>query len=373
MTRVLVADEEDRLRVKLEDFLRNAGYEVEGARDVPVARSRLKSGNFDVVVSDIVLPRVTDVELLGMIRQESPRAQVIMVTGQPTETAAAIMRAGAFDCLYKPVSKEAILRSVGNAARLKAVEDEWVRLAEAESLQKTKLVESYNRLRNIESLRDNLVHMIIHDLRAPLSGIMGYLDLLKTDTSAKLSLPELKYLDLVCKNTAKIQSMVTAVLDVSRLEASQMPLNRQPYDLGALAKAAVESLGSLVGLRRVSVEAPPEPVMAKADKAIIERVMTNLLSNALKFTPESGDVRVAASRQDGKARVAVVDTGPGIPAEYHRRIFEKFGALDTGARGYSTGLGLVFCKLAVQAHGGEIGVESEPGKGSAFWFTLPAA
>ena len=167
--------------------------------------------------------------------------------------------------------------------------------------------------------------------------------------------------------------MTTAVLDVSQLESGQMPLNRQVYDLTVLAGTAVVSLGSLVGQRRLTIEAPPKPVMAKADKEIIERVITNLLSNALKFTPDLGEVRITASRKDAVARLAVTDTGPGIPAEHHARIFEKFGALDKGAHGYSTGLGLTFCKLAVEAHGGKIGLESEAGKGSTFWFELPVA
>ena len=239
--------------------------------------------------------------------------------------------------------------------------------------QKRELQENYARLRELETLRDNLTHMIIHDMRSPLSGMLGYLDLVRMKISAKLGPVESEYFNLVQRSAEKMVRMTTAVLDVSQLESGQMPLNRQAYDLTVLARTAVESLGSLVGQRRLSMEASPEPVMAKADKEIIERVITNLLSNALKFTPDFGDVRITASRKDAMARLAVTDTGPGIPAEHHAKIFEKFGALDKGAHGYSTGLGLAFCKLAVEAHGGKMGVESEVGKGSAFWFELPVA
>ena len=372
MSRILVVDDEESIRLTLATFLGNAGYEVETAEDVPAALKQLKEGNFDVVVSDIVMPRVTGLELLQTIRQESPRVQVIMMTGQPTiETAAATVRAGAFDYLCKPVPKDAILRCVANAAKLKATEDERTRLAEELERQHTQVQENYDRLRELETLRDNLTHMIIHDMRSPLSGMLGYLDLLTMKISAKLSPTELEYFNLVQGNAEKMLRMTTAVLDVSRLESGQMPLNRQAYDLTVLARTSMESLGSLVGQRQLSIEAPPEPVMAMADKEIIERVITNLLSNALKFTPDFGAVQITGSRKDAVVRLAVTDTGPGIPAKHHARIFEKFGALGKGAQGYSTGLGLAFCKLAVEAHGGEIGVESEIGKGSIFWFTLP--
>ena len=374
MAHILVVDDEESIRLTLATFLSNAGYEVETAEDVPAALKQLKAGNFDVVLSDIIMPRVTGVELLQTIRRESPRVQVIMMTGQPTiETAAATVRAGAFDYLCKPVPKDAILRCVANAAKLKATEDERARLADAERHQKSELEENYNRLREMETLRDGLVHMIIHDMRSPLSGMVGYLDLLARKISAKLSPAESEYFDLVQRNAEKMMRMATAVLDVSRLESGQMPLHRQAYDLTVQARTAMESLGSLVGHRQLSIKAPPEPVMATADKEIIERVIINLLSNALKFTPDLGDVRITASRKDAMARLAVSDTGPGIPAKHHARIFEKFGALDKGTQGYSTGLGLTFCKLAVEAHGGKIGMESEVGKGSTFWFTLPEA
>ena len=372
MARILVVDDEESIRETLGIFLRKAGYEVELAEDVPAAQRWLKNGTFDVVVTDIIMPRITGVELLEMVRQQWPRVKVILMTGQPTmETAAATVRVGAFDYLTKPIIKEDILHRVGNAVKLKAAEDERARLAEAELRQKAELEENYNRLRQLESLRDSLVLMIIHDLRSPLAGMIGYLDVLKTKTAEKLSAAESNFLDIVHQNAEKMMRLILAALDVNRLESGQMPLNRQAYDLTALAKTVMALLGSLVRQRHVSIEAPAEPVMIKADKEVIERVITNLLANALKFTPDLGDVHIVVSRDGANARLAVTDTGEGVPAEHHTKIFEKFGALDKGAHGYSTGLGLAFCKLAVEAHGGQIGIVSEVGKGSTFWFTLP--
>ena len=373
MSHVLLVDDEESIRLTLAVFLSKAGYTVEVADTVVKAQQLLKEKKFDVVLSDIVMPRITGMELLQMIRQESPDVQVIMMTGQPTvETAAAAVRAGAFDYLSKPVGKNEILRCVGNAARLKAAEDERARLAEANRRHLEELEASYKRLRETEMLRDDLVNMIVHDLRSPLAVILGYLNLLKEPLPKKLSPTELGCFDDIYKHTKKMITMVSSIVDVSRLEANQMPLNRQTHDLASLARSVVDSVGSLVGQRRLNLEAPSEPVTAQADKGLIERVIGNLLMNALKFTPDSGEVRVAVSRNHSKARLRVTDTGSGIDPKHHTRIFEKFGALNKATRGYSTGLGLAFCKLTVEAHGGRIGLESAVGKGSTFWFELPA-
>jgi two-component system, sensor histidine kinase and response regulator len=373
MSHVLVVDDEESIRLTMAVFLRKAGYIVEVTDDAAKAQQLLKEKKLDVVLSDIVMPRITGTELLHLIRRESPDVQVIMMTGQPTvETAAAAVRAGAFDYLIKPVGKEQILRCVGNAAKLKAAEDERRRLAEDNRRHLEELKASYERLRESETLRDNLVHMIIHDLRSPLAMIQGYLNLLKGPLPQKLNPVEMDHFDIIYKQTHKMIAMVSSIVDVSRLEANQMPLNRQPHDLASLARSVMNSIGSLAGQRRLNLEAPPEPVTAHADKGLIERVIVNLLANALRFTPDAGEVRIAVSGNPSSARMRVTDTGTGIDPKYHKRIFEKFGAMDKGTRGYSTGLGLAFCKLAVEAHGGRIGLESAIGEGSTFWFELPA-
>ncbi len=372
MTRVLVVDDEKSIRITLREFLRDAGYQVDVAEDVTTALQLLQPGGFDVVVSDIVLPRITGVELLQEIRKGSPRVQVIMMTGQPTvETAAATVRAGAFDYLVKPVAGEAMLRCVSNATKLKAMEDARARMAEDMERQHKQLQESYARLCELETLRDNLTHMIIHDLRAPLSIAFGYVDLLKNTAASKLGDAEVGYLNTILSNISRLNDMIGSLLDISRLETGKMPLNRRACDVVGLSKSIITSFDSLVGNRHLSLESPSESVMAFCDEDVTSRVISNLLQNAIKFTRNDCEIRIAVGRNNGMVRTEVSDTGPGIPAEYHRKIFEKFGQVAKAVRQYSTGLGLTFCKLAVEAQGGQIGVESDVGKGSKFWFTLP--
>jgi signal transduction histidine kinase len=381
MTRVLIVDDEQSIRITLQEFLREAGYEAETAEDVDDARLKLRASAFDIVVSDIVLPRVSGVELLQTIRKESPRVMVIMMTGQPAvETAAAAVRAGAFDYLIKPVAKDVMLRCVANAAKLKATEDERLRLAEAnrryqEDLERQhrQLKENYTRLRELETLRDNLTHMIIHDLRAPLSIALGYVDLVKDNAAPNLGQDNLGHMDTILLNLCRLNDMIGSLLDISRLETGNMPLSCRACDVNELTRSVMDSFDTLLEHRRLWLESPAEPVLASCDEEITRRVLSNLLQNALKFTRNDGRIRITVGRKDGMARLEVTDTGPGIPAEYHGKIFEKFGQVARDVRRHSSGLGLTFCKLAVEAQRGQIGIESEPGKGSTFWFTLPPA
>jgi signal transduction histidine kinase len=142
-------------------------------------------------------------------------------------------------------------------------------------------------------------------------------------------------------------------------------------DVGDAISDAIDAIRSLADEKNVLCRTVH--VRAAVDRDVIARVIQNLVTNAVKLTPPGGDVRVSLQTKDEALRVEVTDHGPGIAAEHHPKIFEKFGQLDTNVRQSipSSGLGLYFCKLAVEAHGGRIGVDSEIGKGSTFWFELP--
>jgi len=138
-----------------------------------------------------------------------------------------------------------------------------------------------------------------------------------------------------------------------------------------MIRATLATIKPQSASRTVTFEAPESSPSVTADVGLIRRVLQNLLSNALKHTPAGGNVRVVVIPSPGEVRVEVIDSGPGIESRYHQQIFEKFSQLEDGNNNMGTGLGLTFCKLAVEAHGGRIGVESEVGKGSTFWWALP--
>jgi len=231
----------------------------------------------------------------------------------------------------------------------------------------------YEELQRLQGLRDGLVQMIVHDLRSPLTSVMGYLDLLRTAGEASAE-KRMSFIDKAYSGSAQMAEMISSLLDVNRLEAGEMPVDRQSVDLCEVAAEALRSLGGLTIGRDVTETTPEGPVVSSCDPALIHRVVGNMLGNALKFTPESGAITITVTRRDGRPRVEVADTGPGIPADVLGRVFDKFSQAGEGRarKRYSTGLGLAFCRLAVQAHGGTIGVDSKVGVGSRFWFELPA-
>jgi signal transduction histidine kinase len=235
--------------------------------------------------------------------------------------------------------------------------------------QQRELEQSYERLRELERLRDNLFHMIVHDLRSPLGVISVSLDLMRDIACAPE--PEFSRVLGAARGCArKLSEMIAQLLDISRLEAGQMPLDKQWCDMVQTAKAAIDSAGAAVcGWRPVLIA--PDRSEALFDPDVVRRVIENLLGNAFKFSPRNAEVKLAIVHEGADVLVTVTDNGPGIPLEHREKIFEKFAQVESRQKRHGVGLGLTFCKLAIEAHGGRIGVESEPGKGSTFWFTLP--
>jgi len=183
-------------------------------------------------------------------------------------------------------------------------------------------------------------------------------------------------------NTAQQQldvmiDMILNLLDISKMEEGRLGLKNVEFDLHAAIDTHVAGLAAAARKDHIALDTNLQSGSAVifADEELITRVIGNLMSNALKHTPENGKVVVGTKDEDGggKVLVFVTDTGPGISEEYHELIFEKFGQVEARSAGMRTarGLGLTFCKMAVEAHGGKIWVESEPGKGSTFTFSLP--
>lgn len=213
-----------------------------------------------------------------------------------------------------------------------------------------------------------------HELRTPLNAIIGFSQVLRHRLFGAINAKQEEYLDDILSSGNHLLSLINDVLDLSKVEAGQVELDVAAFSLReALEKGAatlgVRAVQSGVGL---AVELAPDVDIVDGDERRIRQVLFNLLSNAVKFTPSGGHVTVACARVDGEVQVAVADTGPGIAAEDHERIFEEFQQTDVGAgQREGTGLGLALSRRLVELHGGRIWVESEPGQGSRFVFTLP--
>jgi signal transduction histidine kinase len=316
----------------------------------------------DVVLLDVMMPNLDGLEVCRRLKS-APRTAaipVLLVTSlSARQERLDGIKAGANDFITKPVDTADLLLRVRNAVAAKQLFD--------------RLETQYQRLRELETMRDTLVHMVIHDLRSPLAGVYAYLQLLQLEANGALDADQREYLEHSIAILQRVQDMTNAVLDVSRCEANQMPMSPARVDLGEVIREAIDSLGSAPGAPAVQFEPADAAVSAWCDRDIIRRVVANLAGNAIKFTPEQGQVRVTLRRDEQDVAIAVADTGRGIPPEHQQRIFEKFGQVGGPAERtrHSAGLGLTFCKMAVEAHGGVIGVDSVVGKGSTFWFRLP--
>jgi PAS domain S-box-containing protein len=241
--------------------------------------------------------------------------------------------------------------------------------------------------RLLENMRDDLTHTMVHDLRNPIAAIYTSLQLMDQEAAGPLLPAQRSIMEIAGYNTQKALKLVNNILDVSRLESGRMPLECAPVSLADLIAETLQAQSPLAANKDLRLESDVPPMLSPvwADAGLIGQVLQNLVDNAIKFAPTGGLVRVTVkpgngeiagqeNGQDSSAshlRVSVSDDGPGVPPELQSRLFQKFV---TGRHlGSGSGLGLAFCKLAVEAHGERIWVESEPGQGTTFTFTLPVA
>jgi signal transduction histidine kinase/HAMP domain-containing protein len=230
--------------------------------------------------------------------------------------------------------------------------------------------------------KDQFLSNISHELRTPLNSIIGFTDLLLTEElggAAPLSEQQRDFLETVARNGKQLLELINELLDLQRIAAGRMELKPETVEVAGLLTEAAGSVHAQVQKHghALVVTPPAEDLRVHADRGRVRQILLNLLSNAIKFTPDGGRITLVAApvNGDAEARIAVSDTGIGIAEEDQPKLFQEFSQLDASAsRKYEgTGLGLALSRRLVEMQGGEIGVESEMGKGSTFWFTLPQA
>jgi two-component system sensor histidine kinase/response regulator len=349
----------------LDMLLRMRGYEVRTFTRGQAALEAAASQPPDVILLDVAMPEMDGYEVCRRLKADARLATipVIFISAlSATRDKIKGFACGGVDYVTKPFQIEEVHARVETHHKLRQLQIQLER-------KNCELQDSFNQLRKLEALRDNLTHMVVHDMRSPLAIVQMSVEMLKTRLT-DLSEPESKLLDGALRGAQTMNRMTTQLLDVSRLEAGQMPLNNVACDLTAVAQAALEAISPLLGDRHAVLDVR-QPLTAVCDAVLLRRILDNLLSNALKFTPPGKEITLSIVREGDSAQLAVADTGPGIPEEFHQKIFEKFSQIAGEQQSKGTGLGLTFCKLAVEAHGGKIGVDSEVDRGSTFWFTLP--
>jgi signal transduction histidine kinase len=230
-------------------------------------------------------------------------------------------------------------------------------------------------LREVDRLRSEFISTLSHELRTPLTAIAGSCELLLEDFAEDLSEVHIEYIHLIDRSTALVRQLIDDVLDYTKLEAGEIKLYPELIPIEEFTRDTVAMLAPLVEKKRIRLEIdmPPDLPDAWADPVRIKQVLMNLHSNAIKFTPEAGTIRLEGRPTPDGERVAVsvVDTGVGIGEADRQQVFERFKQVGEGQRNRGTGLGLPISRRLIELHGGQITLTSEVGKGSTFTFTLP--
>ena len=232
-----------------------------------------------------------------------------------------------------------------------------------------------DRLKAIDKMKTDFFSTVSHELRTPLTSIKEGTSLLMEGIGGEITEKQRKLLNIIAGESKRLIELVNSSLDLSKMEAGMMVFNFTKDDITPLIHKAAGEIEPLAMAKKIhlQVENYERLPLVKMDRERILQVLRNLLGNAVKFTPEGGEVRISAHREDGRVKVSVKDTGPGIPAENLTTIFEKFqqGPLKKSKEMKGTGLGLALVKQIITAHGGKVWAESEPGQGSSFIFVLP--
>lgn len=392
--KVLLIDDDEDYQFLIEDLLSEVVGQDYSLGWIPtfeegidaLCNEKIEGESYDVCLLDYNLGGPNGLELLRSVTEQGCETPIIMLTSQGDHTIdLEAMRIGAADYLNKRKTDSDILeraiRYTLERARTNAIlrenEKRIAHLYQQEQERSQELAHAYVDLRQVETMRDDLTRMIIHDMRSPLTVISNSLDMMKladsNDVVAK-SVPVL--LEGARSAVKRIMNMIEDLLHVSKFESGEMRPMFRIVSIRRLLRRKEETFLRLAEKeeKTFTLTIPDHLPGITADEDLIERVLDNLIYNAFKYTEPNGIIRVTVQIQGESLLVQVYDDGQGIPEEYHDRIFDKFIQVtseDGEPLRKGTGLGLAFCRLAVEAHEGKIWVESEPEEGSMFSFTLP--
>jgi signal transduction histidine kinase len=329
------------------------------------------------------MPGVESDELIALLKECAPEACVIAMTDYGAEQLAVnAMRLGAEDYLLRPVYPGEVTKAAAEVLERAELRQrnrqltEALRQRQAElELRNGELEEANARLREADMWKENLSNMIVHDLKNPLGVIQGTMIYFKGTLGDDLDKKQSQLLESALISADRALKLVSAILDVRRLEDGHMPLELQPVAPRDVIQTCLDETYPLLSMHGLTatLEMPGELPAVRADYTTLTRIVGNLVDNAIKFTPAGGHITISARQTPSGIQFSVADTGYGIPPEQHERIFEKFAQAGIRAEGQraGVGLGLTFCKLAVEAQNGHIWVESDQGTGATFHFVLP--
>ncbi len=358
---ILVVDDDATNRALIRAYLNDDGRVVEAASG-PEALQLLRAEPIDLLLIDVMMPGMSGYELCREVKGKTSRdvlLPVLMLTAlTEQESRNAGLEAGADDYLNKPVNRHELRLRVAAFLKLRG-QDRLIR-------------RQVEELRQLDALKDDLVSLMVHDMRSPLAAVLAELDMLRSD------IPDEALREGAVSAYAaagRLREIVDDILQVRLLEEGKLNLSLQSCPISDIVKEAVAGVESVATERGVSVAlALDGGLPLSVDRKLVRRAVENILANAIKYSPRSAFVEVQTRVAEGGIEVAVADRGPGIPDALKSKLFEKFGSVEMARgearRGY--GLGLYLVRLVASAHGGRTVAQNREGGGSVFGLWLPA-
>ena len=363
---VLVVDDNAANRALARETLEDEGHRVVLATGGEEAVALFTAERPDCVLLDVRMPGVDGPATCQRIRAlpGGDEVPIVFVTAlRDLETFDRALAVGGDDYLTKPFRPAELVARVGAALKLR-------RLAAERSELFTQLKQQRDDLQRLQLQKEQLVAYVVHDLKNPVNAIGLQAELLLRDRDG--SARSLRAGGRIRDEARGLLRMITTLLDVARADAGQHAPVRRRLDLGALVGQVADELELRAELAAVALARDVTEPVIDADPELLRRVLENLIDNAIRHAPERSEVRISVRRADGGVELRVRDHGPGVPEDQRARIFERFARAAGPSAVGNRGLGLAFCKLAVELHGGRIRVE-DAGPGAAFCAWIPDA
>jgi signal transduction histidine kinase/GGDEF domain-containing protein len=371
--RILVVDDEKEIREFLSKALtRIAGFRVQMAEDGEDALKKIDQDKLDLILTDLKMPKMDGLKLITEIAKTKPEILTILMTGYGTiDSALEAMKRGASDYLTKPINLDELV------LRIQKVLGEKQRFVSMKEYI-TQLEKANHELKRVDEMKSEFVSVASHELRTPLATIKNAVQLVLKGKAGEINETQNNFLTMAEKNINRLTNILNNLLDLSRIESGKIGMKLEELDPRVPVVFVLSSLKPQAEEKSIHLELEVEKDLpfVYGDREKVEQILTNLIGNAIKFTPEGGRVIVSARLSDrirNAVGISVHDTGIGIPEDQFEKVFEKFHQLESPLHHSAggTGLGLAIAKGLVEAHQGQIWVESEVGKGSTFTFTLP--
>ncbi len=383
---VLVIDDTPINQEILTEILGGEDYSLYFAHDGESGLDRARQLQPDLVLLDMVLPGIMGTDVLKVLKNELPETMVILTTAYGSEEIAIkAMRAGVNDYIInkRPFDADEVREVVKRAVTEAYLRRENQRLQRELQISNQQLTASYAelqtayaRLQELDKAKASFFSMVSHDLRHPIAVAKGYMELIRTGNE-ELSAESRSYVQVAEQEMRYIAEMVDDVLDLSRMDAGYYHIDQQPLQVSMLLQQARLAFRAQATPRHITIQLEPceDLPLISADALRLNQVLSNLLENALKFTPKGGRITLSAQPLENEIQITVSDTGVGIEPGEHEKIFDRFYRIKRGEQveDKGSGLGLAICREIIRLHGGRIWAESEMGKGAAFHLTLQRA